>query len=108
MTQKRPEMPQADCLLCRAVSTEHWLQCCNFLGKAKGKDREQFIIDGCLLEPESEGRERVLSLADANDAAQFAELATQGELTRRAWARDVQVRAHPIEHAPGKVALPAE
>jgi thiamine biosynthesis protein ThiC len=30
--------------------------------------------------------------ADANDAAQFAELKTQGELTKRAWARDVQVR----------------
>ena len=29
--------------------------------------------------------------ADANDAAQFAELFTQGELTRRAWARNVQV-----------------
>ena len=29
--------------------------------------------------------------ADANDAAQFAELKTQGELTRRAWERDVQV-----------------
>jgi len=28
---------------------------------------------------------------DANDAAQFAELKTQGELTRRAWERDVQV-----------------
>ena len=30
-------------------------------------------------------------IADANDAAQFAELKTQGELTRRAWERDVQV-----------------
>lgn len=29
--------------------------------------------------------------ADANDAAQFAELKTQGELTRRAWEMDVQV-----------------
>jgi len=28
---------------------------------------------------------------DANDEAQFAELATQGELTRRAWERHVQV-----------------
>ncbi len=33
----------------------------------------------------------VLLLADANDAAQFAELKTQGDLTRRAWAKDVQV-----------------
>ena len=30
-------------------------------------------------------------LADANDEAQFSELWTQGELTKRAWARDVQV-----------------
>ena len=30
-------------------------------------------------------------IADANDEAQFAELKTQGELTRRAWARNVQV-----------------
>jgi hypothetical protein len=29
--------------------------------------------------------------ADANDEAQFSELLTQGELTKRAWARDVQV-----------------
>ena len=29
--------------------------------------------------------------ADANDEAQFAELYTQGELTRRAWEKDVQV-----------------
>ena len=31
-------------------------------------------------------------IADANDAAQFAELKTQGELTKRAWAKNVQVR----------------
>jgi phosphomethylpyrimidine synthase len=31
--------------------------------------------------------------ADANDAAQFGELKTQGELTRRAWERHVQVCA---------------
>ena len=31
--------------------------------------------------------------ADANDAAQFAELKTQGELTRRAWEKNVQVCA---------------
>ena len=30
-------------------------------------------------------------LADASDAAQFAELKTLGELTRRAWEKDVQV-----------------
>ncbi len=33
-------------------------------------------------------------VADANDEAQFAELFTQGELTRRAWAKDVQVSTH--------------
>jgi phosphomethylpyrimidine synthase len=32
------------------------------------------------------------SIYDANDSAQFAELLTQGELTRRAWEKDVQVR----------------
>jgi phosphomethylpyrimidine synthase len=31
------------------------------------------------------------SIYDANDEAQFAELWTQGELTTRAWAKDVQV-----------------
>jgi phosphomethylpyrimidine synthase len=31
------------------------------------------------------------SIYDANDTAQFAELLTQGELTRRAWEKDVQV-----------------
>ena len=31
------------------------------------------------------------SIYDANDEAQFAELYTQGELTTRAWAKDVQV-----------------
>ena len=31
------------------------------------------------------------SIADASDAAQFAELDTLGELTQRAWERDVQV-----------------
>ena len=31
------------------------------------------------------------SIADANDEAQFAELKTLGELTHRAWAKDVQV-----------------
>lgn len=36
---------------------------------------------------------------DANDAAQFAELLTQGELTRRAWERNVQVRVCPLPQA---------
>lgn len=37
-----------------------------------------------------------VSSADANDAAQFAELKTQGELTRRAWEKNVQVCVHYI------------
>ncbi len=40
------------------------------------------------------------SLADANDEAQFAELKTQGELTRRAWAYDVQVMNEGPGHVP--------
>jgi len=38
---------------------------------------------------------------DANDDAQFAELKVQGELTRRAWDRDVQV----INEGPGHVPM---
>jgi phosphomethylpyrimidine synthase len=40
------------------------------------------------------------SIADASDAAQFAELDTLGELTRRAWARDVQVMVEGPGHIP--------
>lgn len=40
------------------------------------------------------------SLHDASDAAQFAELDTLGELTRRAWARDVQVMVEGPGHVP--------
>ena len=40
------------------------------------------------------------SIADANDAAQFAELETQGELTRRAWTHDVQVMNEGPGHIP--------
>jgi len=40
------------------------------------------------------------SIADANDEAQFAELKTQGELTRRAWAQDVQVMNEGPGHIP--------
>src|SRR5687768_4152944 len=39
-------------------------------------------------------------LADASDRAQFAELDTLGELTRRAWARDVQVMVEGPGHIP--------
>ncbi|MDQ3646985.1 MAG: phosphomethylpyrimidine synthase ThiC [Actinomycetota bacterium] len=40
------------------------------------------------------------SIADASDAAQFAELGTLGELTQRAWARDVQVMIEGPGHVP--------
>jgi phosphomethylpyrimidine synthase len=40
------------------------------------------------------------SIADANDAAQFAELDTLGELTRIAWEHDVQVMIEGPGHVP--------
>lgn len=40
------------------------------------------------------------SLADANDEAQFGELKTQGELTRRAWEFGVQVMNEGPGHVP--------
>jgi phosphomethylpyrimidine synthase len=39
-------------------------------------------------------------LADASDKAQFAELKTLGELTRRAWEKDVQVMVEGPGHVP--------
>src|SRR4029453_4818680 len=42
------------------------------------------------------------SIADANDEAQFAELHTQGELTKIAWEYDVQV----MNEGPGPIPLP--
>jgi phosphomethylpyrimidine synthase len=40
------------------------------------------------------------SIADANDEAQFAELATLGELTKRAWAKGCQVMIEGPGHVP--------
>jgi len=40
------------------------------------------------------------SIADANDAAQFAELDTLGELTKKAWAQDCQVIIEGPGHIP--------
>ena len=40
------------------------------------------------------------SIADASDKAQFAELETLGELTKRAWERDVQVMVAGPGHIP--------
>ncbi len=39
-------------------------------------------------------------LADASDAAQFAELTTLGDLTRKAWEKDVQVMVEGPGHVP--------
>jgi len=39
-------------------------------------------------------------LADASDGAQFAELAVLGELTKKAWAHDVQVMVEGPGHVP--------
>ncbi|MCB0397756.1 MAG: phosphomethylpyrimidine synthase ThiC [Flavobacteriales bacterium] len=40
------------------------------------------------------------SIADANDEAQFGELETLGELTKQAWAHDVQVMIEGPGHVP--------
>ncbi|MEO5612300.1 MAG: phosphomethylpyrimidine synthase ThiC [Sphingomicrobium sp.] len=40
------------------------------------------------------------SIADANDEAQFAELYTLGELTKKAWSHDVQVMIEGPGHVP--------
>ncbi len=40
------------------------------------------------------------SIEDANDDAQFAELYVQGDLTKRAWAQDVQVMNEGPGHVP--------
>lgn len=40
------------------------------------------------------------SIADANDEAQFAELRALGELTKKAWERDVQVMIEGPGHVP--------
>ncbi|KAG5187996.1 ThiC family-domain-containing protein [Tribonema minus] len=40
------------------------------------------------------------SIRDANDFAQFAELKIQGDLTKRAWAKDVQVMNEGPGHVP--------
>jgi phosphomethylpyrimidine synthase len=39
-------------------------------------------------------------IADANDEAQFAELKTLGELTKKAWAEDIQVMVEGPGHVP--------
>ncbi len=66
---------------------EHWDEICEIMS---AYDVAFSIGDGL----------RPGSIADANDEAQFAELKTQGELTRRAWAHDVQVMNEGPGHVP--------
>ena len=66
---------------------EHWDEICEIMKKY---DIAFSIGDGL----------RPGSIYDANDEAQFAELKTQGELTRRAWEHDVQVMNEGPGHVP--------
>lgn len=77
---------------CRAHKQEnflytHWDEICEILA-----DYDVGVSIGDGLRPGC--------VRDANDAAQFAELKTQGELTRRAWARHVQVMNEGPGHVP--------
>ena len=65
----------------------HWDDICDIMAKY---DVSFSIGDGL----------RPGSIADANDAAQFAELKTQGELTERAWEKGVQVMNEGPGHVP--------
>jgi phosphomethylpyrimidine synthase len=65
----------------------HWDDICEIMG---AYDVSFSIGDGL----------RPGSIADANDEAQFAELKTQGELTRRAWDHHVQVMNEGPGHVP--------
>ena len=66
---------------------EHWDDICDIMA---AYDVSFSIGDGL----------RPGSIADANDEAQFAELYTQGELTKRAWAQNVQVMNEGPGHIP--------
>lgn len=66
---------------------EHWDEVCDILATY---DVGVSIGDGL----------RPGSIHDANDEAQFAELKTQGDLTRRAWAKHVQVMNEGPGHVP--------
>ena len=65
----------------------HWDDICDIMAKY---DVSFSIGDGL----------RPGSIADANDKAQFCELETQGELTKRAWAKGVQVMNEGPGHVP--------
>ncbi len=65
----------------------HWDDICDIMAKY---DVSFSIGDGL----------RPGSIADANDAAQFGELEVQGDLTKRAWAKGVQVMNEGPGHVP--------
>ncbi|MER8478578.1 phosphomethylpyrimidine synthase ThiC [Mesorhizobium sp. M1163] len=66
---------------------EHFAEICDI---CRGYDVSFSLGDGL----------RPGSIADANDAAQFAELETLGELTKIAWAKDCQVMIEGPGHVP--------
>lgn len=66
---------------------EHFAEICDI---CRGYDVSFSLGDGL----------RPGSIADANDAAQFAELETLGELTQIAWAKDCQVMIEGPGHVP--------
>ncbi len=66
---------------------EHWDEICEIMS---AYDVSFSIGDGL----------RPGCIADANDEAQFGELKTQGDLTRRAWEHDVQVMNEGPGHIP--------
>jgi phosphomethylpyrimidine synthase len=66
---------------------EHWDEICEIMA---AYDIAFSIGDGL----------RPGSIADANDESQFAELKTQGDLTRRAWKHHVQVMNEGPGHIP--------
>ena len=66
---------------------EHWDEICDICARY---DVAFSIGDGL----------RPGSIADANDIPQFAELKVQGELTKRAWEKDVQVMNEGPGHVP--------
>ena len=67
--------------------TTHWEDICDIM---RAYDVSFSIGDGL----------RPGSIADANDAAQFGELKTLGELTKVAWQHDVQVMIEGPGHVP--------
>ncbi len=72
---------------CENFAYTHWDEICDIMA---AYDVSFSIGDGL----------RPGCLADANDDAQFAELKVQGDLTKRAWAKGVQVMNEGPGHVP--------